>query len=75
MRVYAFCGDEPQAATDAAAAVARLVSREARRAGLYVVAVDATGGELAAALAGEEALPPDDYLVGGPPQIEELAPI
>lgn len=74
MRVYAFCGDEPQAATDAAAAVARLVSREARRAGLYVVAVDAAGGGLAAALAGEEALPPDDYLVGGPPQIEELAP-
>jgi hypothetical protein len=72
MRLYAFSGD---GAPETAAAVARLLGREARKQKLYVLAVDACGGDLERALDAPEdgALPPDDFLRRGSADPEGLA--
>lgn len=71
MRLYALCGD---GAAETAAALTELLSREAEREGLFVLAADACGGDLAAALAAEEKPPPDDYLVNGLSDPDALGP-
>jgi hypothetical protein len=72
MRLYAFSGD---GASETAAAIARLLGREARKQKLYVLAVDACGGDLERALDAPEdgALPPDDFLRRGSADPEGLA--
>lgn len=72
MRLYAFAGD---GAPETAAAVARLLGREARKQKLYVLAVDACGGTLETVLGFPEsrALPPDAFLKRGSADPEGLA--
>jgi hypothetical protein len=70
--VYAFAGD---AGAETAAAVAKLLAREARKERLYVLAVDACGGALAETLAGADedaASPPDPFLARRNPDPEGL---
>lgn len=72
MPLYAFCGD---AAPVTAAAVARLVARQAEIDGLYVLAVDACSNQLAAQLCEPIDLAPvDEYLVNGGADPERLGP-
>jgi conjugal transfer ATP-binding protein TraC len=72
-RVYAFAGD---GSAEAAAAVAKLFGRAARKERLYVLAVDACGGALAERLSaadGEDApSPPDAFLRRGSADPEGL---
>jgi len=76
MRLYAFSGD---GAARTAAAVAKFLGREARKDRLYVLAVDACGGELAEALCVADAFadddgptPPDAFLERGTADPEGL---
>ena len=71
MRLYAFSGD---GGPETAAAMARLLGREARKQKLYVLAVDACGGDLERALDAPEdgALPPDAFLRRGSSDPEGL---
>src|SRR5215207_10184894 len=58
MRLYAFSGD---GAARTAAAVAKFLGREARKDRLYVLAVDACGGELGEALSVADAFAADAF--------------
>lgn len=77
MQVYAFTGD---GSANAAAAVAKLYGRAARKDRLYVLAVDACGGTLAKKLCGNEAAAeeadhskaPDPFLRRGSADVDEL---
>ncbi len=81
MRLYAFSGD---GAAQTAAAVAKFLGREVRKDRLYVLAVDACGGELAGVLsiadafadalvaAGDGPTPPDVFLERGSADPEGL---
>jgi hypothetical protein len=72
MRLYAFSGD---GGPETAAAVARLLGREARKQKLYVLAVDACGGALEGSLGvtKDGVLPPDIFLRRGSADPEGLA--
>ncbi|MDQ3318219.1 MAG: hypothetical protein M3522_12935, partial [Actinomycetota bacterium] len=72
MRLYAFSGDS---GPETAAAMARLLGREARKQKLYVLAIDACGGDLERALDApkDSALPPDNFLRRGLSDPEGLA--
>jgi hypothetical protein len=71
MPIYAFAGD---AGVEAAAAVVKLIAREARKERLYVLAVDACGGALAEKLGADEdaAAAPDPFLVRTNPDSDGL---
>jgi len=70
MRIHAFTGD---GAEDAAAAVAKLYGRAARKERLHVLAVDACGGELSEKLSSAtNPSPPDPFLKRGSSDPEGL---
>jgi len=70
MRVHAFTGD---GAAVAAAAVAKLYGRAARKERLHVLAVDACGGALSGKLSSAATpIPPDPFLRRGSPDPEGL---